>query len=206
MTKRPLPPLLMLEPDAPDTFEPAPAIIEWARETFIMPGSPLYNPEHAHLEMATIGALWTNVPNSRHGRMIAGQAELGKPNALGKWAKARAAQQVAAWFGCIPDFIVTLDAGYWLNASELEACALLDHELYHMAQAVDADGEPKFLKDGGPLYAIKSHDVEEFVSIVRRYGAFNPKVAAMVKAGTQQPEIGRLAVSQACGTCALKVA
>jgi hypothetical protein len=196
----------MLEQDAPDTFEPAPDIVEWAMQTFIMPGSALYNPEHTHLEQATIGALWTNVPNSRHGKMIAGQAELGKPNALGKWAKARASQQIAGWFGGIPDFILTFDAGYWVNASDLEITALCEHELLHCAQAVDADGEPKYLKDGSPLYALRGHDVSEFVSIVRRYGAFDPKVADMVQAGQQVPEIGQLAISQACGTCQLKAA
>src|ERR1700681_1908389 len=171
---RPFPPLLMIEPDAPDTFEPSPAIVDWAMQTFIMPGSTLYNPEHAHLEAATVGALWTNVPNAKHGRDIVEQAELGKPNALGKWAKARASQQIATWFGCVPDFIITLDASYWLNATEIEVCALLDHELCHCAQALDSNGEPKFLKDGTAAYAIKSHDVEQFVSIVRRYGAFEP--------------------------------
>jgi hypothetical protein len=198
---RPFPPLLMLEPDAPDAFEPAPAIVDWAMSTFIMPGSTLYNPEHAHLEMATIGALWTNVPNAKHGRAIVGQAELGKPNALGKWAKARAWQQVAQWFGCVPDFIWTFDASYALNCSELEWVSLVEHEALHCAQALDSNGEPKFLKDGSAAYALRSHDVSEFVSIVRRYGAINPQIEAMIEAGSKAPEIGRIAVSEACGTC-----
>jgi hypothetical protein len=54
------------------------------------------------------------------------------------------------------------------------------------------------------MYALRAHEVSEFVSIVRRYGAFDPKVAAMVEAANKTPEIGRLAVSQACGTCQLK--
>ena len=79
-------------------------------------------------------------------------------------------------------------------------------ELLHCSVALDSDGEPKYLKDGSPQYALKGHDVTEFVSIVRRYGAFDPRVAAMVEAGTRTPEIGRLAISQACGTCAVKLA
>ena len=202
--KRPFPPLLMLEQDAPDTFEPAPDIVEWAMQTFIMPGSPLYNPEHAHLEQATIGALWTNVPNSRHGKMIAGQAELGNPNALGKWAKARASQQIAQWFGGIPDFILTFDAGYAVNCSDMEWTVLAAHELCHLGQALDGDGEPKFLKDGSPLFAIKGHDFEGFVSIAARFGAVEQNVQRLADALNKSPVFSGYDVSVACGTCQIR--
>ena len=203
--KRPYPPLLMLEPDAPDTFEPAPDIVEWALATFVASDSPLHNPEHAHLEMATIGALWTNVPNSRHGRMIAGQAELGKPNAMGRWAKARAEQQVFAWFGCIPDFVLTFDAGYAVNCSDMEFTILVEHEMYHLGQAVDADGEPKFLKDGSPMYAIRGHDCESFVGIAARYGAVETNVQKLMDALKKPPLFSAHSVSVACGNCQLRV-
>jgi hypothetical protein len=201
---RPFPPLLMLEPEAPDTFEPAPAIIDWAMQTFIMPGSSLYNPEHAHLETATIGALWTNVPNSRHGRAIAGQAELGKPNALGKWAKARASQQVAEWFGGVPDFILTFDAGYAVNCSDMDFTVLVAHELCHLAQAIDGQGEPKFLKDGTPQYAIKAHDFEGFLSIAQRFGAVELNVKRLADALSKPPVFSGYDVSVACGTCPVR--
>jgi hypothetical protein len=120
---------------------------------------------------------------------------------MGKWSKARAAQQVFSWFGCVPDFVLTFYAEHALNCSDLEWCALVEHELLHCAQAVDAYGEGKFLKDGTPMYSIRAHDVNEFVSIVRRYGAFDPKVQAMVEASKRPPEVGSLSVSEACGTC-----
>ena len=81
---------------------------EWINETFI--GSEIENPDHAHLEHATIGVLWTLVTNARQERSVIGQAEEGSPRAMGRWAKARAEQQVIEWFGKIPDFVITLDA------------------------------------------------------------------------------------------------
>jgi len=58
----------------------------------------------------------------------------------------------------------------------------LEHELYHIVQSVDEFGAPKFNRDTGmPTLTLRGHDVEEFVGVVRRYGA------------------------RACGTCILKI-
>lgn len=200
---RPTPPDDIFDLEAGEQFIPAPEITEWARSTFIIEGAALENPEHMHLRDAYIGALWTNVANSKNGRSIVGQCELGDPMAMGKWAKAKARIQVEEWFGSIPDFILTFDASYAMQASDIEWCALVEHELLHAAQDKDSFGMPKFSSNTGrPVYTIRGHDVQEFTSIVRRYGADAAHVREFVEAAQAKPMIGNVAVSHACGVCA----
>lgn len=200
---RPMPPADIFDLEAGDQFIPAPAIVEWAQATFIDEGATLENVEHFHLRQANIGALWTNVANSKNGRSIVGQCELGDPMAMGKWAKAKARLQVEQWFGQIPDFILTFDAAYAAQCRDLEWCALVEHELLHAAQDKDQFGQPKFsASTGRPSFTIRGHDVQEFTSIVRRYGAEAAHVREFVEAANAKPEIGNVQVSHACGVCA----
>jgi hypothetical protein len=180
----------------------------WVEATFLDPASQLHNAEHAHLAHAEIGFLWTVVENNRKGRRIIGQCEEGKPQgAMGKWARARAEMQVKQWFGFVPDFIITLDAEYCRACGDAEFMALIEHELYHAAQETDAFGAPKFSRSTGrPVFTIRGHDVEEFVGVVRRYGADAAGVRAIVDAANRTPEVARAHIAHACGTCQLKVA
>lgn len=205
---RPLPPEAIASVDARITFAPAPELVEWARATFISEDAKLFNPDHFHLNSASLGILWTNVSNSRKGRHIVGQCEEGKPSGMmGKWGKARAEQQIVDWFGTLPDFIITIDALYAMECSDAEFCALIEHELYHAAQERDAFGAPKFSKSTGkPVFTLRGHDIEEFVGVVRRYGAGATHVKALVDAANAGPEIANVRISQACGTCQLRVA
>lgn len=183
-------------------FEPAYDLCAWAKATFIVEGAPLANSDHVHLQQASIGMLWTNVANSRHSRMIVGQAEIGQPRgSQGKWSKARAEFQITQWFVGIPDFILTFDATYCDRASDAEFCALVEHELYHCGQERDEFNQPKFRKDGSPAYAMRGHDVEEFVGVVRRYGALGKDAREFVRAANSHPEIARAKIASACGTC-----
>ncbi|EJL54876.1 hypothetical protein PMI09_02192 [Rhizobium sp. CF122] len=127
MSKRPIPPEDMLE-DASIRFEPAHDLIEWARSSFIDETADLLNEDHAHLRFASIGALWTNVPNGRNGRRIVGQCEMGLPPA-GKWSRSRIELQLQQWFGDVPHFLLTFDAHYAATCSDTEFCALVEHEL-----------------------------------------------------------------------------
>nr|WP_153518921.1 putative metallopeptidase [Sinorhizobium meliloti] len=190
------------------TFIPAEDMPEWIEATFLDPSSPLHNEEHAHLAHAEIGFLWTAVENSRKGRRIIGQCEEGKPQgAMGKWACARAEMQVKQWFGFVPDFIITVDAEYCRACGDAEFMALVEHELYHAAQERDGFGAPKFSRaTGRPIFTIRGHDVEEFVGVVRRYGADAAGVRAIVDAANRPPEIARAQIAHACGTCQLRVA
>ncbi|TRC78572.1 hypothetical protein FJV80_24615 [Mesorhizobium sp. WSM4310] len=186
-------------------FAPSVELTDWARTTFIVDDSSLRNDDHRHLNQATIGALWTNVPNGRAGRSVIGQAERGLPPA-GKWLRARIERQILDWFGDVPDFILTFDAHYASQCSDAEFCALVEHELYHCGQERDMFGQPRFRKSGLPAFTIRGHDVEEFVGVVRRYGADAAGVRAMIDAANHGPEIANVRIAQACGTCRLKVA
>lgn len=205
---RPLPPADLFEVSAAniDRFVPAPDLTLWIEGTFLDDDGDLTNEDHVHLRQATIGALWTTTANSRQGRTVVGQAEVGAPRAMGRWAKARAEQQVREWFGFVPDFILTFSASYAVNASDAEFCALVEHELYHCGQERDEWGAPKFRKSGLPAFTMRGHDVEEFVGVVRRYGADASGVRDLVEAASHEPLIARVSIAQACGTCMLRVA
>lgn len=203
---RPRPPQSLTEHSVWGEFRPAPELEAWARSSFIEDGAKLHNPDHTHLRFARLGFLWTNVPNGRGGRAIVGQCELGVPQAMGKWAKARAEQQLREFFGPAPvDFVLTFDAHYADKCGDAEFCALVEHELYHAGQARDVFGAPAFKKAGGPKFAMRGHDVEEFVGVVRRYGAAAAGVQPLVDAALMGPKVARAAIAGVCGTC-LKVA
>lgn len=203
---RPLPPIEVVDAFGP-VFMPAPEVEEWFRAAFLDEKSPLYNVEHDHLNSANIGVLWTNVENIRQGRRVVGMVELPKPHpALGKWAKARYEHQLRQWFGARAvelDFLMTLDAVYWVATSDIEFCSGGDHELYHCGQKLE-DGIPAFNKrTGEPKFALRGHDAEEFVGIVRRWGpgAAAGDTAALVAAAQHEPEIAAVHVASMCGNC-----
>lgn len=177
----------------------------WVNDTFIKEGAELFNPDHQHLTDAfasqEIGFLWTCVVNEKKGKRVLGSVEKVTLNG-DKWAVARREQQLMHWFGLdLPNYIITLDADYCKQASDVEFCALVEHELYHIAQEVGADDEPKFnAQTDNPSLRIVAHDVEEFKGVVRRYGA-SPEVAEMVALANSQPEVARTSVARVCGNC-----
>lgn len=180
---------------------------DWIYSSILRDGAPLYNQDHEHLGAAFIGCLWTNVANTRQGRRVIGQAEIPlSGNKGGKWASARASQQFVDWFGVVPDFLLTFDANYCYEADDDSFCALVEHELYHCAQALDRFGMPRFTQEDDPVWAMRGHDVEEFVGIVRRYGAeaAGESVVNLVSAASQSPQVARVKIAQACGTCSSK--
>lgn len=186
---------------------PSEELAEWAIATFVAEEATLRNDDHAHLRSAEVGFLWTNVANTRQGRRILGEAEVGRPRGtMGKWPRARAEAQLLQWFGAVPDFLVTIDARYAADCEDAEFCALVEHELYHCGQERDEFGAPKFTKWGQPVFGMRGHDIEEFVGVVRRYGASAAGVQDLIDAAKHKPEVARANISQACGTCALRAA
>jgi len=207
---RPRPPERLLGQDGADTvrpFESAPELEAWARATFISEDAPLLNEEHAHLRDATIGFMWTAVPNARGGNGVVGQAEIPSIQG-GKWARGRFFQQVEAWFGLVPDFMITLEASFADQADDATFCSLVEHELYHCGQAKDAWGAPRFSKTTGrPIFTMRGHDVEEFVGVVARYGvgAAAGQTAALVAAANRPAIVCEADIAGACGTCGRRV-
>lgn len=208
--ERPRPPKRLFDGDGDilyGAFIPAPEIEQWVRSQIIEDGGFLFNEDHVHLNDASLGFLWTNVGYSRQGRHVAGTAEM-PVFRCGAWQKARQEQQIREWFGEIPDFLITLDAGYADSVGDAAFAALVEHELYHCAQEIDEFGERKFTKEGRPKLYIRGHDVEEFVGVVRRYGAGNAAgaTANLVESAKKAPEVAAIDVARACGTCLLRAA
>lgn len=183
---------------------PSPELRDWTMDTFIREGGRLRNEDHIHLLDADIGFLWARTGFVKASRLVLGQAEQVAFRA-GGWQKARAEQQMVEWFGDIPDFLITLASDYCAECSDAEFCALVEHELYHIAQELDAFGAPAFIRDGMPKLKLRGHDVEEFVGVVRRYGA-SPDVQRLVEAANSRPEVEKINIARACGTCLLKSA
>ncbi|QSL85946.1 putative metallopeptidase [Pseudomonas atacamensis] len=183
---------------------PAPEVWEWLQTEILADTGSIHNEDHAHLIYADIRVMWASAAFTKKGRTVVGQAEQVAFRA-GGWQKARMEQQMLDWFGDVPAYIITLAADYCAQCSDADFCALVEHELYHIAQATDQCGAPKFTQEGLPKLEMRGHDVEEFVGVVRRYGA-SPQVQELVDAANNPAEVGKLNISRACGTCLLKSA
>ncbi|MBL3522862.1 hypothetical protein IM876_09320 [Serratia plymuthica] len=205
LSRRPMPPLSFIEDFRPYiTLMPAEDIGEWVNANILDEEGELHNPDHIHLLNADVQFMWASNGFTKKGRTILGQAEEVAMRA-GGWQKARMEQQMHNWFGHKPDYIITLAADFCSQCTDLEFCALIEHELYHIAQATDDFGAPKFNKEGQPVLAMRGHDVEEFVGVVRRYGASN-EVQELIDAAKTPAEVAHLNIARACGTCMLKLA
>lgn len=205
---RPYPPSSLLQLSELSDFgirlAPAPEIWDWLKAEILADTGSIHNPEHAHLMDANIGVLWASSGFAKHGRVVLGQAEQLMFRA-GGWQKARQEQQMREWFGEEPAYLITLAADYCAQCTDAEFCALVEHELFHIAQATDEYGAPKFTQDGLPKLHLRGHDVEEFVGVVRRYGA-SEEVQQLIDAASRPPEVAKINISRACGTCLLKSA
>ena len=83
------------------------------------------------------------------------------------------------------DYLVIIDLEYWSGATPEEREILMFHEMCHMTIALDKDGVERFNNETGlPVWALKGHDVEEFIEVVARYGAWNPELAKMIEAAS----------------------
>jgi Putative phage metallopeptidase len=183
----------------------------WVKKTFLEPSSKLFNNDHYHLYDymdGQIGFLWAAGGFTKQMRRVIGQTEQVMFRASG-FQRMRAEQQIAEWYGTlIPEFLITLDASYCAECSDLEFCALIEHEISHIGHALNEFEQPKFHRDNGlPVLTMRGHDVEEFVGIVRRYGAAKGSaIDELVKAANSKPEIAKVDIAGACGTCLKLVA
>lgn len=196
---RPQPPTELTVPGF--GIEPSTELADWALGTFVKEGGPLCNEEHAHLRAADIAFLWTNVEYEQDLMPVAGMAEIVKVN--GKpWPRAERVEHLCLLHGNIPQARIWIYAPYAVNCDDNQFCALVEHELYHIAQKTK-DGEPKFDDEGKPELTMRAHDVGEFIGVVERYGlpAVHPNVRRMVEAAKHKPLLAVDSVHTACGTC-----
>lgn len=200
LKSRPYPPQsIALE----DDFAPDGSLGAWVAAMFLAPDGPLYNPRHDHLREAEIGWIWTTAAQMDRDKAVAGQCELVQPMQR-KWSSARQHWLLRHWFGAVPDFVITIDVGFAATADDWAFCALIEHELCHAAQDIDTMGEPRFDREGRPVFRIIGHDVEQFDDVVERYGATAAGVERMVRLANAGPTIGQARIDAACGTCGRK--
>ncbi len=133
---RPVPPSSLLELSELSDFgirlTPAPEVWEWLQAEILSGTGSIHNEDHAHLLDAGIRIMWASSSFEKQGRTVLGQAEQVAFRA-GDWQKARMEQQMRDWFGDVPAFITTLAADYCAQCSDADFCALIEHELYHIA-------------------------------------------------------------------------
>lgn len=177
----------------------------WVRTMFIEPDGPLHNPRHEHLRDASIGWLWTTAEQTDRLRFVAGECQLVQPQQK-KWGSARTHWQWRSWFGLAPDFVITISAPAAEVLDDWAFCALIEHELCHAAQDIGLDGEPRFDREGRPLFRVAGHDVEQFNDVVERYGAIASGVDRMVGLANAGPIFGQAQMAAACGTCSRRKA
>lgn len=189
-----------------DDFAPDQDVLgSWVRRMFIDADGPLCNPRHEPLRDAEIGWLWTTAEHRDRNRTAAGTCQLIQ-TAQAKWPSIRQHWQLRQWFGEVPDFLITISAPIAAEMDDWSFCALIEHELCHAAQDVDAFGEPRFSMEGRPLFRVIGHDVEQFHDVVERYGARASDVERMTQLANAGPTIGEAQIAAACGLCMRRTA
>ena len=138
-------------------------------------------PEHEHLadNEISIGYLMRTTEKLTGGKAVLGSVHDVKHMAQGAF-KDLFAQLLEGMLGHLPQFVMVLDLAWWEAASDIDAEALVWHELCHVRQAVDKYGAPKFDLEGRPVYKIHEHDVAAFDSEVARYGCWTPDLKRFV--------------------------
>jgi hypothetical protein len=206
---RPFPPQELIdkaEEDEAIRMAPATGLMNWIITNFLTIGGPLHNPDHDHIAELLhdneefLACAWASSACVAKKRMVLGQCEKVIFN-QGGWKKARQEQQMRDWFGFVPVYLITIDASYCDQATDRDFCALIEHELYHIGVERDGDGEPLYSDMTGlPKHYLAGHDVEEFVGVVKRWGA-DESVKRLLEVAKQAPFVSDVNISKCCGTC-----
>ncbi|MGQ1063152.1 putative metallopeptidase [Acinetobacter baumannii] len=208
---RPFPPIDLLEQaEAEEALRLAPAqdLKEWVVKNFLTIGGPLHNPDHDHIAELLhdsdefLAFAWASSANKSKQSAVLGQCEKVMFN-VGGWRKARQEQQMRDWFGFVPTYLITIDASFCDEASDSEFCALLEHELYHIGVLKDDDGDIIYSDHTGlPKHYLAGHDVEEFIGVVKRWGA-SESVKRLVEVAKNPPFVSERDISKCCGNCVI---
>ncbi len=185
---------------------PAPDLKKWVVANYLTIGGLLYNPDHDHIAELLhdneefLAFAWASSAYKSKQAMVLGQCEKVMFN-VGGWRKARQEQQMRDWFGFVPVYLITIDASYCDQATDRDFCALIEHELYHIGVERDEDGDPLISEMTGlPKHYLAGHDVEEFVGVVKRWGA-DESVKRLIEVAKQAPFVSDVNISKCCGTC-----
>lgn len=136
--------------------------------------------EHLKGGEAAIGFLMRSEAKIKQGRQVLGFACMPRVNGelapVFDWLLGRL-------FTVTLDFLIVLDTAFYVGADDRTREALVYHELCHCAQAFDAYGSPRFHRETGrPIWAIVSHDIEEFNAVVQRYGEWKGDITDFIDA------------------------
>lgn len=138
-------------------------------------------PEHEHLAAgeAVIEWLLKRDEKVKAGRQVLGTCHMprvqGELNPCFEWLLER-------FFGHVPNFLIILDRDWWFEATPLAREILCYHELSHAAHKKDRFGDPLYDAEERPVWTIAGHSIEEFESVVRRYGAWSPDLKSFMAA------------------------
>lgn len=80
------------------------------------------------------------------------------------------------------DAIVLLSQDHFRLLSKSQKLALVHHELCHLAEAVDSNGETAYDGHGERKWRIVKHDIEEFREVVAMHGCWKSELAFFVRA------------------------
>ena len=72
------------------------------------------------------------------------------------------------------EFFVIIDETIWDSITEDQQIALVDHELCHLESKENDEGEA--------VWFLRGHDVEEFVAVIERHGAWKQDVEEFIAA------------------------
>jgi len=97
------------------------------------------------------------------------------------WGKAQRISGQQAFLTGL-DFVITVHMDVWEQLDEKERIALVDHELAHCCKGED---DP----EGNPTWYIQGHDVEEFISVIRRHGLWRPSLKKIDKAVQEHKQL-----------------
>lgn len=207
MTKRPMPPIWDFDANHPEPyrFAPAPELYDWVQSTILNEDNPLYNQDHEHLVGHDgLAFMWAESGFKRHQVVVHAQTELIAIRD-GGWRGLRQQSQLEQWFGVdnLPKAIVTISASAARALDDRSFCALLEHELYHLAQKHNHMG-PCFDAGGQPVLVMRGHDSEQFYRVVERYGA-DDSIATLINAASRR-SVADGAIASACGSTKLRLA
>jgi hypothetical protein len=173
---------------------------DWARATFIEADGPLFNPEHKHLKHADVLFVWSSWTFKKSGMRVVGTAQRGEQSGSAGKKELLESFYCGLNGGRQPDFVVTLCAPFFAEVDPVSACAVIEHVLTHCGHAKDCYGHPMYFRSSGlPKFTLRGHDVEEFIGVVKRYGAYDGALQQMKDALNSEPSIARAKVEAVCG-------